>query len=97
MKWKKISNFILAIIFSVILAITTLLNILGPLHMNASGTVSHLGTLSIYSAIYFIFSLVLLWGLYFYLKEKTKILFFSLIVVGILLMIFENFLWAFMS
>lgn len=97
MRWKKVSNFILVIILTIAITITTLLNVIGPLHTNELGAINQLGAISLYSIIYFVFSISLLWGLYFYLKNKTELLFFILIVVGVLLIIAENFLWALMS
>lgn len=94
MRWKKTSNLIITIILTVAFAITTLLNIIGPLHINATGSFNSPGPLSIYSLIYFIFSFAILWGLYFSLRTKPELLFFLLIVYGISVIILENFLWA---
>lgn len=97
MRWKKVSNLITAIILSLAFAIVTLLNIIGPLHMNAQGSMNTLGMLSVYSFIYFIISLIILWSIYFYLKHKPEFLFFTLIILGIIIIIVENFLWAWMG
>jgi hypothetical protein len=94
MKWKKTSNFIIAIILTIALTFTTLLNIIGPLHMNASGSINSLSMLSVYSLIYYFCSLVLIWALYLYLRHLPEALFFTLIVVGIGLIIGENYLWG---
>lgn len=97
MRWKKISNFILTIIFSIAFMITTLLNMLGPLHVNATGMINQSGSLLKYSLIYFIFSIIIIWGLYFFLRKRTELLFFVLIIVGITIIIAENFIWALMG
>lgn len=94
MKWKKTSNFIIVILLTILLTTTTLLNIVGPLHMNATGTMNTLGILSIYSILYYLCSLVLLWAIYFYLRHKPEALFFTLITLGIIMILGENYLWG---
>lgn len=93
-RWKKLSNLIIALILTITFAITTFLNLIGPIHMNASGSFNGPGSLSIYSLIYFIFSFALLWGLYFSLRSKPELLFFLLIIFGIVVIVVDNFLWA---
>jgi len=94
MKWKKKSNIIIVIILTIIYTIVTLLNIIGPLHINTVGSFNTLGNLAVYSIIYWIASLIITWGIYFTLRKKPEILFFTLIIIGIALIIIENFLWA---
>lgn len=95
MKWrKKASNIIIASILSIAYIVVTLLNIIGPLHINQTGNINPLGALSYYSVVYLIFSLALTWGLYYSLRKKPELLFFILIIVGIALIIFANFLWG---
>lgn len=97
MRWKRISNLILVVILSIAYTIVTLLNIIGPLHMNETGQMNELGMLAFLSILYWIFSLIITWGVYFYLKKKAEILFFTLIILGIGIIIIENFLWAWMG
>ena len=97
MRWKKVSDLIVAIILSIAYTIATLLNVIGPLHMNDTGGMNALGALAVYSIIYWLIALIITWGLYFYLKKKTEALFFILIIVGIALIILENFLWGWMG
>lgn len=97
MRWKKKSNFIIACVLSLAYTIVTLLNIIGPLHINRLGTINTLGPLSAYSVIYWFLSLVITWGVYFYLRKKPETLFFTLIIMGIIIIIVENFLWGWMG
>ena len=97
MRWKKISNIITAYILSIAYTIVTLLNIIGPMHMNDQGTINYAGHLTFYSIIYWIISLAITWGIYFLLRKKPEILFFTLIILGMLIIIAENFLWASMG
>jgi hypothetical protein len=97
MRWKRISNFITVIILSGALVVTTLLNMIGPLHMNATGGMAQPDNLTIYSFLYLLGALALLWITYFILRHKPEILFFTLIISGIFLIIGENFLWAWMG
>ncbi|EKD70658.1 MAG: hypothetical protein ACD_46C00456G0004 [uncultured bacterium] len=94
MHWKKFSNFIIAIILTIAFTITTLLNVIGPLHIDATGKIYEPGPILIYSIIYYIVSLFILWGTYFYFKKKHELLFFTLIILGIVIIIGENFIWA---
>jgi len=98
MKWKKkASNFIVVVILSLAYTIVTLLNIIGPLHANLSGGINHLGWLAVYSVIYLVAALVVSWGLYFNLKNKPEFLFFTLIILGIVIIIVEVFIWGFIG
>ena len=97
MKWKGTSNLIIAIILTLAYCMVTFLNIIGPLHTNDMGTINKLGPLAVYSIIYFIIALMVTWGIYFLLRKKHEILFFVLIIVGIIFIIAENFLWGWMG
>jgi hypothetical protein len=97
MRWKRASNFIIAVILSIAFTIVTLLNIIGPLHINDVGAINKLGILSVYSIIYCIISLTLTWSIYFYFKNKPKFLFFILIILGIVIIIAENFMWGYVG
>lgn len=97
MRWSKSFNFVIVIILSIIYTVVTLLNIMGPLHMNATGAITKPGLLSIYSIIFWLFSLLMTWLVYFLLRNKSEALFFILIILGIVLIIAENFLWAWMG
>jgi hypothetical protein len=94
MRWKRKSNIIIAYILTIIYTIVTLLNLIGPLHMNGVGTINKEGALAEYSILYWVVSLLITWGIYFSLRKKPEALFFILIVLGIALIIAENFLWA---
>lgn len=97
MKWKRNANFIIVCILSLAYTIVTLLDIIGPLHMNATGAMNQPGILSIYSIIYYVITLLITWLLYFWLKNKPELLFFVLLVVGIAVIYFEVFLWGWMG
>lgn len=98
MIWKrKNSNLIVAAILSLAYTIVTLLNIIGPLHVNATGQVNQIGWLAGVSILYWVAALVITWGTYFILRKKPEILFFTLIVMGIVIIVFENYLWGLMG
>lgn len=97
MKWKSKPNFPIALILSLAYSIVTLLNIIGPLHMNAQGNINQPGALSLASFFYFLVSLGITWGLYAFLRKKPEVLFFTLIIVGIFLIFLEIFLWGWMG
>jgi hypothetical protein len=98
MRWKKArSNIIVTIILSIAYVIVTLLNIIGPLHMDSTGGINPLGALSLVSLLYLGFALAFTWLLYFSLRQKAELLFFLLIISGIVLIVFENFLWGWMG
>lgn len=95
MIWKrKGSNLIVAIILSIAYVIVTFLNVIGPFHINAVGNINIPGMLPFYSIIYLLISLLITWSLYFYLKEKPEILFFLLMILGILIIFIEIFIWG---
>lgn len=95
MFWKKAhSNLIVAAILTICYTIVTLLNIIGPMHINAEGTINEPGHLAIYSILYYIFGLVVTWGAYLLFRNKAKLLFFFLIIFGISFILFQNFLWG---
>lgn len=93
--WKrKHSNLIVAAILSICYTIVTLLNIIGPLHVNETGEMNQLGWLSVYSLLYYIFGLIVTWMAYFYFRDKPKPLFIFLIIFGIGFILFQNYLWG---
>lgn len=94
MRWKRISNIIVASILTIVYFVVTALNVIGPLHINNAGTINKIGPLAEYSVLYLFAALIITWGVYFYLKTKPEILFFTLIILGIVIIIAENFLWA---
>lgn len=95
MIWKKkLSNVIVAILLSIAYTIVTLMNIIGPLHANMSGNMNQLGPLALYSLIYWFVALVLTWGLYFNLKNRPELLYFILVVFGMLIIVVEVFVWG---
>ncbi len=97
MRWKSKPNFLIALILSLAYAIVTLLDVIGPLHTNAQGNINQLGALSLFSFIYFLVALAVTWGLYAILRKKPEVLFFTLIIVGVSLIIAEVFLWGWMG
>ena len=95
MIWKKRrSNLIVVSILSIIFTVVSFLLCIGPLHMNSTGAINQTGILTVYSIFYWLVSLAICWSLYFYLRHKPEILFFSLVFVGIALIIMEVFLWG---
>ena len=95
MKWKiKESNFIVACLFSFAYTIVTLLVIIGPLHMNSTGNINSLDYLSLNIVFYWLGALVLNWSLYLWLRKKPEILFFTLILLGMAVIVLEVFIWA---
>jgi hypothetical protein len=96
MQWKN--DYIIATVFTIAFTIVTLMNIIGPLHMNAAGRINQEGPLLIYSIIYYVFALVVTWGLYLSLrKSRTELLYFLLIIFGIAMIIVEVFIWGWMG
>ncbi|RDI44536.1 hypothetical protein [Aquicella lusitana] len=97
MRWRKTSNLIIAIILSIAYTIVSFLNIIGPLHMDATGTMNEPGPLSVYTIIYWLVSLAVTWGIYFYWRKKPELLFFTLLILGIVIIVAEIFLWGWMG
>ncbi len=97
MRWKKNANIIIVCILSLAYTIVTLLNIIGPLHMNAAGSMNQLGMLSIYSLVYCGLALLLTWTIYFKFNDKPELLFFLLMILGIAIIILEVFIWGLMG
>src|SRR5438046_78243 len=94
MKWKKITNLITLLVLSIAYTIVTLLNIIGPLHANSTGNINNLSAITLYSIIYWVFALFLSWMVYFKMRNKPEALFFTLIILGICLIIAEVFMWG---
>lgn len=94
MKWKSIGNLITIIILSIAYTIVTLLNVIGPLHTNETGNINPLSAITVYSIIYWIVALIVTWSVYFYMRNKPEILFFTLVILGIAIIITEVFLWG---
>jgi hypothetical protein len=95
MIWKiKHSNFIIAIILTIVYTVTTLLNIIGPLHMNATGGMNEPGKLAAASVLYFFIAVTFTWVVYFLLRDKPKVLFFTLVISALCIIIFDNYLWS---
>lgn len=88
MRWKKASNLIIAIILSLAFTIVIVLNSIDSMH------IYKLRAVSVYGCIYWILSLIILWGLYVYLRRNQELLFFVIIIVGIVLIILETILWG---
>lgn len=92
--WKEFTNTIIVIILSVVYTVVTILNIIGPLHINKTGAINQPGILVLYSILFWVFSLLITWFVYFSLRKKPEASFFILIALGIVLVITENFLWG---
>jgi len=97
MKWKKNSNLIIILILSVVYTIVTLLDILGPLHANITGNINQVSAITYYSILYWAFAIIITWIVYFSLKKYPEILFFTLLILGMFLVIIEIFLWGWMG
>lgn len=98
MRWKKASDTIVAVILSIAYTIVTLMNIIGPLHITDTGGVMNpLGSVAVYSIIFWVFALIITWGVYFYLRKKPGLIYFILIAIGIVLIILEVFLWGWLG
>jgi hypothetical protein len=94
MKWKRLSNEIVAFILSLAFVIVTILNMIGPLHINQTGAINAPGYLALYSFVYLLVSLIVIWGCYFGLKHHAKLLFFVLMILGVIFIFGEVFLWG---
>lgn len=95
MKWRNTTNLVISILLSFAYTVVTVLNIIGPLHMNKSGSINNLPkSLFVASLVYWIVSLLLTWFIYFLFKKYPEFLFFCLIFFGIFFIIFQNFVWA---
>ena len=95
MIWKKRhSNLIVVAVLSIAYTIVGLLVTIGPLHMNNTGEINQLGFNFVYIVAYWLLALAVSWGLYFVLRNKPEICFFTLIVAGIAIIITEVFLWG---
>ena len=94
MKWKINSNLIVILVFSIAYTVVTLLNIIGPLHMNSVGNINKLSAITVYSIIYWILALLISWVVYFRLRKKPEILFFTLLILGMSFIMLEVFLWG---
>ena len=73
MRWKSVTNLITLIILSIAYTIVTLLNIIGPLHTNETGNINPLSAITLYSIIYWVFALLVSWGVYFTLRKKPAL------------------------
>jgi hypothetical protein len=97
MRWKSKPNFAIALILSFIYAIVTLLNIIGPMHMNAQGGMNSPGIVLYQSIVYLVMALVITWETYIILRDKPKALFFTLIILGIAFILTNIFLWGWVA
>ena len=97
MKWKSFSNFIIVIILSLAYVMMALLNVVGPLHMNATGGMNHPGVLPENALCYLIVALVVTWSVYLFLRKKPETLFFVSLIIGIIFFLFGAFLWHFLG
>jgi len=98
MLWKRReSNLIVVSLLSIAYTVVTLLIIIGPLHMNSTGGINHMGKLAICGVVYWIMSLLVSWGLYFAFRKDPEPLFFTLLALGIALIVAEVYLWGIMG
>lgn len=95
MKWKKQkSNLIVVSLLSIAYTIVTLMMIIAPLHMNSMGGVNQVSGHSLYAIVFWVFALVVSWYLYAALRHKPELLFFVLMMLGVVLIIAEIFLFS---
>lgn len=94
MKWKSITNLITATILSIAYTIVTLMNIIGPLHTNDEGQINPLSAITLYSILFWIVALIITWSVYYSLRKKPETSFFTLVIMGITLIIAEVFMWG---
>lgn len=88
MRWKKITNFVLAIFFSVAYFIVALFTLVGTTHPPAvtdpnapPQALPHHPWLSL---VYLVLALLISWGVYYYFREKSGFASFLVtILVGI--------------
>lgn len=95
MKWKPATaNFQIVVILTICYTVVTMLNIIGPLHTDAAGEINQSWGLAILSILYWSIATFMTWAAYFFLQERPKVLFFTLMILGITVIVTQNFLWA---
>lgn len=86
MRWKKVTNFVLAIFFTVAYIIVTLFTIIGTSHpptvMNPEAPSRALPHHPLLSFVYLALALIISWGVYYYFREKSG---FASFIVTILI------------
>ena len=97
MRWKSKPNFAIALILSFIFIVMTLLDIIGPMHMNAQGGINPAGAFAVQSIIFLVMALVITWETYIILRDKPKASFFTLIIFGIAFILADIFLWGWLA
>ncbi len=95
MRWKKVSNFEVAVFFSIAYTLIAFLDAIGPMHMNASGAMSSPGYMIGFAFGYWLIALAITWLLYYcYSHKSTLPSFIIALIVGIILILAGIFLWA---
>jgi hypothetical protein len=97
MRWKSQPNFAVALILSFIYIVMTLLDIIGPMHINAQGGTNPPGAFAAQSIIFLMMSLVITWETYALLRDKPKAAFFTLIILGIIFILIDLFFWGWLG
>ena len=95
MKWKRHNaNLIVVALLSLAYTIVTLMMIIAPLHMNSLGDMNQVSGYSLYAIAYWAFALAISWYVYIVLQHKPSLQFFTLMILGIVIIIVEIFLWS---
>ncbi|HTM64254.1 MAG TPA: hypothetical protein VL360_07110 [Gammaproteobacteria bacterium] len=95
MKWKKQhSNLLIVSLLTLAYTAITLMMLIGPLHVNSVGEISRMGALSLYSLVYWIFAIWISWTLFTVLRKRPALSFFVLLIVGMILILGELFLFT---
>lgn len=95
MKWKKHhSNLLIVSLLTVAYTAITLMMVIGPLHVNSAGDISKMGASSLYALVYWIFAVCVSWLLFVVLRNRARLSFFVLLIVGIILILGELFMFT---
>ena len=99
MRWKKITNFVLAVCFSILYFIFALFTLIGTTHPpaidNPFYSPSAFSKEPSVSVLYLIFALFVSWGIYFYFRKQAGFKYFLIsMIVGIVLIFVGIILWV---
>ncbi len=95
MRWKKQkSNLIVVSLLSIAYTIVTIMMLIAPMHMNSMGNINQVSGHALYAIMFWVLALVLSWYLYAVLRSKPELLFFVLMILGIVLIIAEIFMFG---
>lgn len=94
MRWKRIVNFIVTVVFSFFFFVIALLNFIGPIHPPIT-TIQGPRIHPLFSLAYLFIALIVSWSLYASTRRKPgRRSFFVLVVVNIGLIFAGLFLWS---